>query len=99
MSQHIRKTDFAAAVNGIFKVSGTGIELTLESVADGVAMREDFECFSLEFQGPKDEVLDQGTFELTHETLGTFALFMTPVEENERGRVYQAVFNRSWRVD
>ncbi len=96
---YISKADFESALNEPFKVGKANLELTLEKVADGVAASEEFECFSLELRGTKDRPLDQGTIELTHERLGTFLLFMTPVEEDESDRIYQAVFNRSRRTD
>ena len=99
MSEHISKAALEAALNEPFKVSNADLELTLDKVTDGVASREDFECFSLELRGTKDRPLDQGTFELTHERLGTFLLFMTPVEQDENARTYQAVFNRPRRTE
>ena len=98
-AERIGKTHFESAVGGRFRVSEPQIELTLKSVTEGLAASEDYECFSIEFQGSKQTPLEQGTFELTHETLGTFSLFMTPVEEDERSRTYQAVFNRPRSAD
>jgi len=52
------------------------------------------EQFSLLFYGPNDCNLGQGTFELEHETMGTFPLFLVPIGPDHQGLRYQAVFNR-----
>lgn len=34
----------------------------------------------------------QGTYSVTHPTLGTIDLFLVPIEENEDGALFEAVF-------
>lgn len=49
------------------------------------------EQFSLFFAGK--EFLPQAIYSLKHDILGNFDLFLVPVEKNEKGFLYEAVFN------
>ncbi len=49
--------------------------------------------FSLLFQGPLDRFLDQRTYALEEESLGPLEIFLVPVGRDERGFLYEAVFN------
>jgi hypothetical protein len=51
--------------------------------------------FSLEFVGPADPTLTQGTFEFSHPELGTLPLFIVPIAPDADGARYEAVFNRA----
>ena len=48
--------------------------------------------FSLEFLGPPEPILPQGTYAFEHDTLGAFELFVVPIGRDERGTRYEAVF-------
>lgn len=48
----------------------------------------------LRWNSTKSNNLGQGTFELEHEKLGTFPLFLVPIGPDHQGFRYQAVFNR-----
>jgi hypothetical protein len=52
------------------------------------------DCFSALFRGPRRKALASGTYRLTHDQLGDFELFMTPVNDHTKQQVYEAVFNR-----
>ena len=53
------------------------------------------EGFSLLFEAPVDQPLEQGLHELSHPALGACALFLVPVvHRNPEVRCYEAVFNR-----
>jgi hypothetical protein len=49
--------------------------------------------FALMFRGPREPVLPQGTYEVAHEQVGTHEIFIVPVESNDAGTLYEAVFN------
>lgn len=55
------------------------------------------ERFSILFRGPLDVVLEQRMYKIEHDELGAFDLFLVPVAMNEKGREYEAVFNRLLR--
>ena len=48
--------------------------------------------FSLEFRGAADRPIEQGTYSLTHDELGTELIFLVPVRADADGRYYEAVF-------
>jgi len=45
--------------------------------------------FTLLFEGPKDALIDQGTYKFEHEQLGEVEMFMVPVGLGE----YEVIFN------
>jgi len=50
--------------------------------------------FSLLFRGPADLMIPQGTYQMAHDGIGTFALFIVPVKKDNDGVYYEAIFNR-----
>lgn len=49
--------------------------------------------FSLVFQVPRGTKVEQGTFQVQHEGLGEFELFLVPVCPSDDGPMLEAVFN------
>jgi len=67
--------------------------LALESVTPtGMPVEGRRRAFSLLFLGPEDVILPQRTYEMTHEDLGTFDLFIVPVGRTPQGVQYEAIF-------
>ena len=54
----------------------------------------DMDCFSVVFRGPRKLSLESRTYKVEHDQMGTFDLFITPVDDHKKQRRYQAVFNR-----
>ncbi len=50
-------------------------------------------AFALTFEGPIDPQLESDSYKVTHETLGTFALFLSPFRRDRDCMLYEAVFN------
>ncbi len=50
--------------------------------------------FSLLFGGPREPQLPQGLYRLENERMGSFEIFLVPVDLTEEGYQYEAVFNR-----
>jgi hypothetical protein len=50
--------------------------------------------FSLLFQGPAAQVLEQGSYLLRHRRIGDFMIFLVPAGADEQGQYYEAIFNR-----
>jgi hypothetical protein len=48
--------------------------------------------FSIFFRGSSGHSLEQGTYPVEHETLGTFELFLVPVGPEQDGLVLEAAF-------
>lgn len=70
------------------------VELELVEVKSlGVAPRPTMrEPFSLVFDGPAAPAFRQGTYTLTHEALGTQAIFLVPLGRDAQRTWYQAIF-------
>jgi hypothetical protein len=53
------------------------------------------ECFSLVFRAPADVSLEQCTYQVKHEALGDFPLFLVPLgPSGDGGQDLEAVINR-----
>jgi hypothetical protein len=51
------------------------------------------EPFSIVFRGSPEDCLQQSTYQLEHEQMGTLDLFLVPIGQDEQGYCYEAVFN------
>lgn len=52
------------------------------------------ERFSVVFSSSNELLLHQGLHRFEHDGMGQFDLFIVPIERNESGTLYEAVFNR-----
>ena len=52
------------------------------------------DSFSIVFRGPQNLDLESKTYRLTHDQMGVFELFISPVNDRKKERLYQAVFTR-----
>lgn len=86
---------FSENLNTKFRASldGKTIELELIDVSE-LNYSPGQEAFSIVFRGALDSPLPQGLFDIEHEKLGSFAIFMTPVARHQDGFRYEACFNR-----
>ena len=77
------------------------VELQLQSISDvaGAALDASLEgsedAFVLTFSGPLAQPLESGTHTLSHPELGTFELFISPIERPSTDCRYEAVIDRS----
>ena len=67
------------------------LELQLEQVR---ALSGGFnrQGFALLFRGPREPVLPQETYPITHPSLGTLEIFIVPVGLEAGGALYEAIF-------
>ena len=72
-----------------FRLADSDIQLELVEVTEKKVTGVQ-EMFSLLFCGAKDKLLSQGTYDLTHEMLGSVTLFLVPVGLDENG--YHCLF-------
>lgn len=49
-------------------------------------------AFSLLFNGPQEPCLEQMAYHLRHDTLGPLTLFLVPLQSDDAGTQYEAVF-------
>jgi hypothetical protein len=97
MSAQLTEAEFSKHVNTKFRVAiEPPLELELTEVK-GYLSREHEEAgmerFSAFFSGPGDRFLSQNTYSFEHDQMGTFALFLVPVKQDQNGFRYEAVFN------
>lgn len=85
---------YVACVGETFRVAiGTGsTDLTLDEVS-AVAESGGYRSWTLTFSGPTEAPLAQATWTITHERLGTEAVFLVPVDRSRDAVVYEAVFS------
>jgi hypothetical protein len=72
----------------------TQVELELVEVQAQGDVAGQTERFSAIFRGPLGQFLQQSTYALEHENLGSFELFIVPIRQDGEGFYYEAVFNR-----
>ena len=97
---YLRREHFEAVVNTTFQfqpVEGRAFRLQLLSVEDSSRSANEKqglkgESFSLLFESAKRTQISQGTFQISHDTLGNFSLLIVPV--GLRGNRYEAIINR-----
>ena len=84
---------FAGHLNSTFRVRHEPTtELEFVEVVDGSA--GDHINFSLVFRGPLQPLLPQRIYQVEHDQLGRFDLFIVPIRRDTHGLYYEAVFNR-----
>ena len=96
----LNKAAFESQLHTKFVINQEAVKVpvTLVDVANlasGKANKTSKEAFSLLFRGPKDTTLQQDTYLIEHEKLGTFSFLIVPVgTKNTRAANYEAVINR-----
>ena len=95
MLEHLTHSQFAEHLQETFEASSPekcALKLTEVKVL-GEAVGSRRVPFSLLFYGPRDYFLSQGTYSVSHPELGAMDLFLVPVGEDERGFIYECIFN------
>ena len=93
-SQHIN-TKFRLNVERVEPIELELVEVKTYDNKDKAGERRGMERFSLLFRGPLDAFLQQATYPLSHEKMGSFDIFLVPLSRGEKGYSYEAVFNYS----
>ncbi len=92
----LRLTTFAALVGTRFgaTVAGSHVDLRLARATKGQKVTRRGENFSLLFDGAGGAPFGQGTYTFTHPSIGSFPMFVVPVNQANAAPTYEAVFNR-----
>jgi hypothetical protein len=98
----LRRSLFAAELGGLFQVfAGTAHQsLQLIDVRDlhapiyRQAAIDREQNFSLLFRSPGSSPLEQGTYQFLHGRIGSFPLFVVPVQAHQQASYYEAIFSR-----
>ena len=93
-SQHIN-TKFRLDVERVEPIELELVEVKTYDNKDKAGERGGMERFSVLFRGPLDAFLQQATYPLSHEKMGSFDIFLVPLSREEKGYSYEAVFNYS----
>lgn len=92
----LHKSSFAPYVNQIFTIHSS--ELGPQEVVLAELSEKNYpgqECFSLILRGPKQPVMQQMNYLISHPQMGEMQLFMVPIHYHKQdGMYYQIGFNR-----
>jgi hypothetical protein len=71
------------------------LELTLVEASAGPYQPEGETSFAFElmFSGPREPILSQAIYRMTHPELGALDVFIVPLKSDPGGTTYQAVFS------
>jgi len=90
------KEQFSGQVNQTFHAhspNGREFEMSLIQFQD-ILDSDTQETFTLIFQAPPDQEPDQGTYNISNRVIGEQAIFLVPVNRDEKGLYFEAVYNR-----
>ena len=96
MEASLTHENFAAQLNTNFRVQvgeANAVDLILSEVSE-LKTSPSQEQFSIVFRGPLEVFLGQGGRQFEHDEMGRFDLFIVPINKNDNGFYYEAVFNR-----
>jgi len=91
-SRHVN-TRFRVVVDFPDPIELELVEVTGYANKNSPSEEKNMERFSVHFYGPGNIYLPQAIYNLSHEAMGEMALFLVPLAHNERGFLYEAVFN------
>ena len=92
---------FSRYLNTTFRISlgdSNFLETELSSISDRQLSSQQ-ERFAIVFQGPREPLLNQGSYRFEHDEMGDFTLFIVPLRQDEDGTFYEACFNRMHKSD
>ena len=92
---------FSRYLNTTFRISLSDsniIEAELNTVSD-LQLSPQQERFAVVFRGPREPLLNQGSYRFEHDEMGEFILFIVPLRQDDNGTFYEACFNRMRKRD
>ena len=96
MTERLEHAAFLENLQSTFRLHLEGsdaVDLELVEVSDLKAARRQ-EMFSLVFHCASSTVFPQRIYELEHDDMGQFDLFLVPIKKDDQGVYYEVVFNR-----
>lgn len=97
MPDRLELATFQPCVGDTFGVETGGglLELTLTEATAGQWQPEGKTAFAFEliFTGPREPILPQAIYRMTHPDLGGVEIFIVPLKSEDEGTTYQAVFS------
>ena len=92
---------FSKYLNTPFRIylgESNTIEAELNTVSD-LQLSPHQERFAIVFRGPREPLLNQGSYRFEHDERGDFILFIVPLRQDDDGAFYEACFNRMRKRD
>jgi hypothetical protein len=91
---------FAENLNAPFQISMADkvMELKLVEVSE-LKLSPYQERYSIVFKGPRDTLLPQDNYAMTHASAGSFTIFLVPVGMEADGFLYESVSNQLVAAD
>jgi len=96
MSAVLEHEEFTKHLNTRFRIyvnEAEPIEAELTNVSEHLVSARQAR-FSITFRTSNEISLGQGMHRFEHDQMGTFDLFIVPVERSDEGTYYEAIFNR-----
>lgn len=91
----LTQEQFALHLTTSFRLAEADRETQLELIEVSELKRTaGQERFSLIFRGPLESFIPQGCYDVRHDQMGEFPLFIVPIRQDSEGFYYEAVFNR-----
>ena len=95
MTELLTAGDFAGHLGTVFAAAEVDVALELVEVkplpAHGAALAR--EPFSLLFRGPRERLLPQATYPLSHPAMGELEIFLVPIAQDAGGTSYEAIYS------
>jgi hypothetical protein len=99
---YLRRAGYAGLQGQSFAAGAAALKLLdvsdLGRAADERSLAGADDAFSLSFSGPTSQPLSQGTHTLHHPRLGSFELFLVPVDQPAGDQRYEAVIDRTVKL-
>jgi hypothetical protein len=95
MSDLFNRDRFADALGSLFTMTAAGgksVDLELAEVSE-LKQTKTQQAFSIVFLAPEPFKVEQGLYDLKHETMGPLQLFLVPVGMKDGRLQLEAVFN------
>lgn len=95
MNEEFSRERFAGALGSKFTLHAAeekSVEIELIEVSEA-RERPNQVSFSIVFLLPEFYNAEQGLYDLTHDELGAFQIFLVPIGSGKRGAMLEAVFN------
>jgi hypothetical protein len=101
MTASLEQDTFSRHLNTKFRIAlgeAGPFEVELSEVTE-LRLSPGQERFSTIFRGPREAILEQGSYTFEHDEMGEFILFIVAIGQDETGTFYEAVFNRLSTAD
>lgn len=96
MAAVLEQDEFAKHLNTKFRIQiseAEAVEAELTEVSE-LSVTAQQARFAITFRTPNKPFLGQGLHRFDHDQMGPFELFIVPVEQDDKGTNYEAIFNR-----